>query len=211
MWTVLRCGSTGVMGRIRRKAARVGGGWGMWQCESPLCDCAELRRRYLAGDRAAGDALVEKLRPLVRAIVKKVLGPERRQEHDDATQTVFWRMFAKLAMWEDKCPFCKWVQAVAVNKCIEIRRSADLARARDEALADLARRRQQRPIASPEMKECIDQAIAQLPSDEWRRVYHLVIDGMQRKEIAAAMGRSPRTIQNWLEAIRDRLQPCREK
>ena len=92
----------------------------MFQCDCPPDDCAGRVRAYLDGDRQAGDALATKFGGLVRAVVGKVLGPARREEWDDACQTIFLRLFGNLHRWEQRCPFCKWLAVVAARRAIDL-------------------------------------------------------------------------------------------
>ena len=87
----------------------------MFQCDCPPDDCAGKVERYLGGDQVAGNQLAEKFTGLVRSIVRRVLGPERREEHDDACQAVFLRVFSNLEQWGERCPFCKWLAVVAAR------------------------------------------------------------------------------------------------
>src|SRR5215211_1169176 len=97
----------------------------MFVCDCPPDDCAAKVRRYLSGDRAAGDELATKFGGLVRRIVQRVLGPGRREEWDDAAQAIFLRVFANLHRWEQRCPFCKWLAVVAARKAIDVSRLPD--------------------------------------------------------------------------------------
>src|SRR4051794_41921759 len=96
----------------------------MFECDCPPDDCAGLVAAFLDGDRTAGDELAKKFTPLVRAVVARVLGPGRREEYDDAAQTIFLRMFANLQRWEGRCPFCKWLAVVAARRGVDLGRVA---------------------------------------------------------------------------------------
>jgi DNA-directed RNA polymerase specialized sigma24 family protein len=56
-------------------------------------------RRYLAGDRGAGDELSRKFTPLVRAIVRRVLRSRRSEDWEEASQEIFLRIFDRLDRW----------------------------------------------------------------------------------------------------------------
>jgi len=101
--------------------------------------------RVLKGDTAAGDALVERLRPTVGRIVRgRVTG---RTEEADLTQMVFIKVFANLDQFSGTVPLEHWVSRIAVNVCLnqhryernrpELRRS-DLSPDQDELLELLA-------------------------------------------------------------------------
>src|SRR5262249_46210387 len=94
----------------------------MFECDCPPDDCAGRVKAFLGGDRAAGDELARKFTPLVRAVVARVLGPGRRDEYDDAAQTIFLRLFSTLGSWQGRCPFCKWLAVVAARRAIDLGR-----------------------------------------------------------------------------------------
>jgi DNA-directed RNA polymerase specialized sigma subunit len=77
----------------------------MIECDCcPPNDCAGRVRRYLVGNREAGNELARKFTPVIWAIVKQVLGRGRREEWEDLSQIIFLRVFAKLEKWEARCP-----------------------------------------------------------------------------------------------------------
>jgi RNA polymerase sigma-70 factor (ECF subfamily) len=175
----------------------------MSRCDCPPDDCAARVRRFLAGDRRAGDDLARKFTPLVRAIVRRVLGSQQSGEWDDACQTVFLRVFDRLGRWEARCPFCKWLAVVATNRAIDVAHDArPILPLPPVEIAD-----KRPPPLSPETIACLERVLADLPP-EWRRAYEQAIQGKTREEIARAEGKSVRTIQYWLASVRDRLLSC---
>ena len=175
----------------------------MFECNCPPDDCADKVRRYLEGERAAGDELVTKFEALVRSIVQRVLGPGRREEWDDACQAVFLRVFANLGKWEQRCPFCKWLAVVAARRAIDLGRLPDpLPRLPPDEVPD--------PRPAPpdrETIERIEQTVARFPP-EWRRVWEWWLQGVRRDEMAKRSGKSLRTIQYWLAEMLDQLRDC---
>ena len=166
----------------------------MFICDCPPYDCAERVRRYLAGDRGAGDELAQKFGGLVQRIVQRVLGPERREEWEDACQAIFLRIFANLNKWEQRCPFCRWLPVVAGRRAIDFTRlPAPMAPLPAGEVADL--RCCDKP--DPELVQQIEQVVARFPP-EWRQVWELWLQGARREQIARQAGKSLRTIQYWL-------------
>jgi RNA polymerase sigma factor (sigma-70 family) len=173
----------------------------MFQCDCPPDDCAGRVRLYLAGDRAAGDALAQKFAAVVRSIVAKVLGPSRRGEWDDACQAVFLRVFTNLGKWENKCPFCKWLAVVAARRAIDLSRLPDpLRRLPADEIAD-----RRPPPPDAETVERIERAVARFPP-EWRRIWDWWVQGVRREEMARRAGKSLRTVQYWLAEMLDQLR-----
>jgi RNA polymerase sigma factor (sigma-70 family) len=162
----------------------------MFQCDCPPYDCAGRVSRYLAGQREAGDELVQKFTPLVRQIVQRVLGPERQMEWEDACQAIFLRLFTNLDKWERRCPFCKWLAVVAARRAIDVTRTAESLN--QLPLQDLADARQ--GTAQAELLESIAAALAGFPP-LWRHAWDLWAGGASREEMARDLGKSVRTVQ----------------
>jgi RNA polymerase sigma-70 factor (ECF subfamily) len=175
----------------------------MFQCDCPTYDCAGRVRGYLAGDRSAGDELARKFEPVVRNIVQRVLGPQQREDRDDACQAIFLRIFANLAKWEQRCPFCKWLAIVAARRAIDFTRlPPPMDRLPPAEVAD------PRPEpADREMIERLEQSIRRFPP-AWRHIWELWLQGTPREEMARQAGKSVRTIQYWLAEMLDQLREC---
>jgi RNA polymerase sigma-70 factor (ECF subfamily) len=174
----------------------------MFRCDCPPDDCAARVRRFLAGDRGAGDELARKFTPLVRAIVRRVLRSRYRGEWADACQAVFLRVFERLDRWEGRCPFCKWLAVVAARRAIDARDPHPTRALPPREIVD----RRPPPLSSETIAR-LERALADLPP-ELRRAYDMDVQGATREEIARAEGKSVRTIQYWLAAVRDRLLSC---
>jgi RNA polymerase sigma factor (sigma-70 family) len=173
----------------------------MFQCDCPPGDCAGQVERYLDGERSAGDALARKFTPLVRSIVSRVLGPGRREEHDDACQTIFLRLFGNLHKWERKCPFCKWLAVLAARRAIDLGRLVEPASR--VPLPEMADPRP--PAPDRETIERIEQAVACFPP-AWRQVWEWWVQGLKREEMAKRAGKSLRTIHYWLAEMIDQVR-----
>jgi RNA polymerase sigma-70 factor (ECF subfamily) len=175
----------------------------MFQCDCPPDDCAARVRRFLAGDRGAGDELARKFTPLVQAVVQRILRSERRGDWDDACQDIFLRMFARLDRWEARCPFCKWLAVVAARRAIDQVRDPHPTRGLPPGeIVD-----PRPPPLSSETISRLERALGDLPP-AWRRAYDRAVEGATREEIARAEGKSVRTIHYWLAVVRDRLLAC---
>ncbi len=173
----------------------------MFQCDCPPDDCAGRVARYLDGERGAGDELATKFTPLVRSIVQRVLGPGLREEHDDACQAIFLRLFGNLHRWEKKCPFCKWLAVVAARRAIDLGRlPAPPARVALDQVPDYRGEALDR-----ESVERIERAVARFPP-EWRAVWEAWARGERREEMARGAGKSLRTIQYWLAEMLDQVR-----
>ena len=67
-----------------------------------------------------------------------------------------------------------------------------------------------RPEPDAVLAECIEATMSQFPG-QWQQVMELAADGVNRQEIARRMGRGRRTIQYWLEKMRNKLLHCIEE
>jgi len=173
----------------------------MFECDCPPDNCADKVRRYMEGERAAGDELVTKFSALVRSIVQRVLGAGRREEWDDACQAVFLRVFANLDRWEHKCPFCKWLAVVAARRVIDLGRLPDAMQRLP--LNDVA---DERPVPSDgETIERIEKAVSRFPP-EWREVWDMWREGTPREEMARRLKKSVRTVQYWLAEMLEQMR-----
>lgn len=173
------------------------------------CAFADDRRlvdRYLAGDRAAGDELAAMLAPVIGSVVARVFGPARAGERDDARQSIWLRVFERLHTWRARCPLRGWVMVVATRRALDIRHKRWPILLSGDVLASLPATR---PQSDAVLGECIRSTMDQFPGP-WQQVLELDLDDVNHGDIASRMGRSRRTIQYWLENMRNALLQCVE-
>ena len=155
--------------------------------------------QVLRGDEVAAAVLVERLRPVVVAVVRRRL-PERVDEAD-LIQSVFLRVFRNLEQYAGKAPLEHWVSRIAVNTCLnELRyqanrpelRRADLPSEQDDVLdllscseTDLPAHRQ---VAA---RELVEKLLDRLPPRQGLVIQMLYFEGMNHEQIHAATGWSP--------------------
>jgi RNA polymerase sigma factor (sigma-70 family) len=157
----------------------------------------------LSGDRQAGDDVYRKFRPLVWAIVTRVLGPTRRDEWEDACQAIFVRLLERLKNWEERCRFCHWLAVVAARRAIDFQRQRALLLLPDPEGV---------PAPCPakldaDTSERLRCRVAGFPA-EWRDVWELHLVGVHHDEIARRVGKARRTVQYWLAEMREQLRQC---
>jgi len=165
-----------------------------------------LVQRYLAGDRTAGDELTSMLTPVIASVVGRVLGSGPGKDWEDARQSIWLRVFERLGTWRAECPLRGWVMVVATRRALDIRQKRWPLSLSGESLAAWPATR---PETDPVLGECIRSTISQFP-EPWQEVLQLVVDGVEHEEIANRMGRARRTIQYWLEHMRNALLRCVE-
>jgi RNA polymerase sigma factor (sigma-70 family) len=177
------------------------------RCDCPPEDCAARVKEFLAGNQAAGEVLANKFRPLVFAVVKRVLGPGRRGQWEDAVQAALLRVLARLHTWQGRAPFCKWLAVVVAHWAIDfIRRDEPVAPLIDQDVPDPSGQAK----AFREALDCIEEVAAGLPTRQ-RQLYEWLVEGVAHTEMARRLGLSLRTVQYDLEELRARLRPCLER
>jgi RNA polymerase sigma-70 factor (ECF subfamily) len=175
-------------------------------CDCPPFDCAALVVRCLAGDRQASEELYRKFRPLVGAIVTRVLPPQRSDEWDDACQAIFLRLLERLKSWEGRCPFCHWLAVVAARRALDFRRQRHLLQLLDpEAVVDGRTAR-----FDAEAIARLRRRVGGFPA-AWRQVWELHLGGVHHDEIGRRVGKGRRTVQYWLAEMREQLRQCLEE
>lgn len=75
-----------------------------------------LVRKYLDGERAAGDELVSRFHRSVFNVALRMLG--NVQDAEDVTQTVFGNAFAALDTYDPKFRFFSWIYRMTVNESL---------------------------------------------------------------------------------------------
>ena len=86
-----------------------------------LVDDAALARAAALGQPAAAAAIWDQFSPMVRAILRRILGPD--SEVNDLVQDVFLRLFKRIATLRDPQAFRAFVMLIATHAAIsELRR-----------------------------------------------------------------------------------------
>ena len=169
--------------------------------------------RHFAGDRAAGEEIYAKVSSMVRAVVIRVLGPQRAGDWDDVSQAALLRILAKLGQWRGECPLLNYAAVVAARVAIQSTRVKRLTICSPDSETF-------RAIASPEPGpanraasgeaiRCLEQMCRQFPP-QWQLVLELHGAGVNHDEIARRLRKSRRTVQYWLSEMHDRLLACLE-
>jgi len=173
---------------------------------SQFAEDRRLVERFLAGDEAAADELTTLLTPVIACVVGRVLSSASQEDREDARQSIWLRVLERLDTWEGRCPLSAWVWVVATRRAFDICHKRWPLPLSGEVVARLP---DTRPESDPALGECIDSTISRFPRP-WQEVLRLVVDGMEREEIGHQMGKARRTIQYWLEHMRNRLLRCIE-
>jgi len=168
----------------------------------------ELMSRAGEGDRSAWKALYVRHRDLVFRTALRFLADEPAAR--DVTQDVFVSVFAHARSYRPTGSFLSYLRRVTVNRCINARASAHLARrhpSSEEALRELvdhgpgpeARLEQQETAAA------VRAAVAALPSRQRMAVILSRFEGLSYEEIAAALECSISSVESLLFRARQTL------
>ena len=159
---------------------------------------AELVRGCLRNDAQAVRALVERFQTEVYGLCNRLL--HHRQDAEDVTQEVFFRVFRSLRGWDAARPLRPWIMGITVNRC----RTWITQRARRPDLVDYLQDTAAAPPPddSGELVREIQEALAELRW-EYRTVFVLFHEqGRPYEEIAVALERPVGTIKTWLHRAR---------
>lgn len=150
-------------------------------------------RRFLAGDRAAFSALVERHERRVYNIAYRMLG--RSEDAADATQDVFLTCLRKLRGFRGTSAFTTWLHRVTVNVCYDALRK----RGREEPVEEIPERAGASDVAERAVSAIdVQRALSTLPA-EFRIVVVLHdIRGVPYEEIAESLGAPLGTVKSRL-------------
>jgi RNA polymerase sigma-70 factor (ECF subfamily) len=161
-----------------------------------------LVRRFLDGERAAGDELVNRYHRSVFNVALRMLG--NVQDAEDVTQTVFGNAFAALDAYDPKYRFFSWIYRMTVN----------------ESLNTLKRRRNvvsldgsfdvPAPAAvsasAAEAEDRVGRALLELKPDDRAVVVLRHFVSFSYEEISDVLGVPVKTVKSRLFTARERLR-----
>lgn len=158
--------------------------------------------RCLQGDSSAFEPIVRRYQRVLFSVARRMLG--NHEDAMDATQNVFVRAYQRLDTFDPDRRFFSWIYRIAVNECLNARRS----RRPDEALADALTDEGASPldtVAAMERSASIDAALVNL-SEEHRLVVVLRhFAELSYTEISEAIGVPEKTVKSRLFDARQRL------
>ena len=172
-----------------------------------LVDDEALARAAINGQRAAAAAIWDRFSPFVRAILRRILGPD--SEVNDLVQDVFLKIFKDIATLRDPRAFRAFVMQVATHAAIsELRRRRVrrwLSLTRDGIVPDVS----VRAVASSPERLALSALYRLLdeldPESRSAFVLHH-IEELELREVASAMEISLATVKRRLANAHERLQ-----
>ena len=158
--------------------------------------------RCLRGDSSAFEPIVRRYQRVLFSVARRMLG--NHEDAMDATQNVFVRAYQRLDTFDPNRRFFSWIYRIAVNECLNVRRS----RRPDEELADAPADAADSPletVAALERSESIDAALVKLSEDHRLVVVLRHFAELSYTEISEAIGVPEKTVKSRLFDARQRL------
>ena len=161
-----------------------------------------LIARCLSGDSRAFSELVCAYERVVFTLALRMTG--NRETARDVTQQVFLKVHRGLASFDRRRRFFSWIYRIAVNECINERRSRHEHEVLDERLVDPAPD-QEAQLMQREAAESVQAALQRLPEAD--REVLVLRHWLERSyaEISDALGLPESTIKSRLFEARQRL------
>lgn len=181
---------------------------------SEKLDTDELVERFQRGEISAFNELVERYRGRIYNITYRYT--RNPEDALDLVQEVFIKAFKALGKFERRSAFYSWLYRVAVNVCVDFLRRKSRQHqplSLDELISSEVVLPQKRKDALPddvvirtELRRKISESVSRLPPRQQAVFMLRHRDGLQLKEIAAAIGRSEGTVKAHLFHANQRMK-----
>jgi RNA polymerase sigma-70 factor (ECF subfamily) len=158
-----------------------------------------LVRKYLGGERMAGDELVDRYHRSVFNVALRMLG--NVQDAEDVTQTVFGNAFAALDSYDPKYRFFSWIYRMTVNESLNT-----LKRRRNVVSLDGSIDVPAEPNSAVEAEERVGRALLELKPDDRAVVVLRHFVSFSYDEISDVLGVPVKTVKSRLFTARERLR-----
>jgi RNA polymerase sigma-70 factor (ECF subfamily) len=161
-----------------------------------------LVRRFLDGERAAGNELVNRYHRSVFNVALRMLG--NVQDAEDVTQTVFGNAFAALDSYDPKYRFFSWIYRMTVNESLNTinrsRKMVSLDGSFDVPAPDAISQ------SAAEAEARVASALLELKPDDRAVVVLRHFVSFSYEEISDVLGVPVKTVKSRLFTARERLR-----
>ena len=159
-------------------------------------------RRFLNGERAAGDELVNRYHRSVFNVALRMLG--NTQDAEDVTQTAFGNAFAALESYDPKYRFFSWIYRMTVNESLNTlkrrRNVVSLDGSFDVPAPDAISH------SAAEAEDRVGRALLELKPDDRAVVVLKHFVSFSYEEISDVLGVPVKTVKSRLFTARERLR-----
>ena len=160
---------------------------------------AQLIRRIQAGDRVAGDTLIERYYAAILRYCARHTACIQTAE--DLTQEVFLHLFRTIGSYREQGQFRAYLYRIAYCLCVDAARQRKT-EPLPEDMTDTAA-----PFETVENRDMAERLLASLPPEQREAVWLRYGEGLKYREIAAVTGQPLRTVQS---RVRIALKALRE-
>lgn len=161
-----------------------------------------LVRRYLDGELAAGDELVNRHLQRMYNVALRMLG--NVQDAEDVAQTAFGNAFLALGTYDPKYRFFSWIYRMTVNASLNTlkrrRNVVTLEGKFDAPVADATTE------SAAEAEDLVGKALMELKPDDRAVVVLRHFEALSYEEISDAIGIPVKTVKSRLFTARQRLR-----
>jgi RNA polymerase sigma-70 factor (ECF subfamily) len=161
-----------------------------------------LVRRFLDGERAAGDELVNRYHRSVFNVALRMLA--NVQDAEDVTQTAFGNAFIALGSYDPKYRFFSWIYRMTVNESLNTlkrrRKVVSLDGSFDVAAADAISQ------SAADAEDRVGSALLDLKPDDRAVVVLRHFVDFSYEEISEVLGVPVKTVKSRLFTARERLR-----
>ena len=158
--------------------------------------------RFLAGDRQAAGALVDRYQQRLFNVALRMLG--NVQDAEDVTQTVFLNVFSKLGSYDPAYRFFSWIYRMTVNESLNALKRRRKIVTLEDMIVDPALRAA--PERSAEVEDRVSRALMSLKPDDRAVVVLSHFVSFTYQEIADVLDVPVKTVKSRLFTARERLR-----
>ena len=154
---------------------------------------AQLIRRIQAGDRAAGDTLIERYYAAILRYCARHTACIQTAE--DLTQEVFLHLFRTIGSYREQGQFRAYLYRIAYCLCVDAARQRKTEPLPEDMTGTAA------PFEAVENRDMAERLLASLPPEQREAVWLRYGEGLKYREIAAVTG----------QRIAHRAEPCTDR
>jgi RNA polymerase sigma-70 factor (ECF subfamily) len=164
-----------------------------------------LVERCPAGDEAAFQALIDRYKDLVFALIARTV--QNRSRAEDLAQDVFLRIHRGLPYFRGEARLSTWIYRIVANVCLQEQARPPAAESLDDerTRARLASNTD-RQFGDLELRDRLEKAIARLPPNYRLLIAAHYLDGVRYEDLADALRLPLGTVKTQLHRAKQQLR-----